>query len=188
MTPEEPAALAGGRRRARGARERRRSSASSPTTDRRLREGHARAAVHGQDLLRARRGARARASDDDVAIVRIEQLYPLRMAELARGARRAYTGRHAECFWVQDEPRNMGAWPFVTPRIGTSCSTAARSSGRCISRPRERQPGDRLAQGARASSSSRSSKKPSHFGSADEARPGAWSPRISSRLRAWPNS
>jgi len=51
----------------------------------------------------------------DVALIRIEQLYPLRedllTATLAplSGARRL--------LWVQEEPRNMGAWSFIAPRL-----------------------------------------------------------------------
>jgi 2-oxoglutarate dehydrogenase E1 component len=44
---------------------------------------------------------------NDVAIVRIEQLYPLPEEEITAIAER-YTG--AELVWVQEEPKNMGAW------------------------------------------------------------------------------
>jgi 2-oxoglutarate dehydrogenase E1 component len=51
---------------------------------------------------------------DDVAIVRVEQLYPwprLRItAEIQRYA-------NAEVVWCQEEPANMGAWTFVLPRF-----------------------------------------------------------------------
>ncbi len=44
----------------------------------------------------------------DVALVRVEQLYPFPAAEIA-----AELGKHpdAEVVWCQEEPRNMGAWP-----------------------------------------------------------------------------
>jgi 2-oxoglutarate dehydrogenase E1 component len=45
---------------------------------------------------------------EDVAIVRIEQLYPLH-EELLREAVEPY-GKGASFTWVQEEPRNMGAW------------------------------------------------------------------------------
>ena len=52
---------------------------------------------------------------DDLAIVRIEQLYPLR-ADLLRDALTGY--RNAKTFaWIQEEPRNMGAWEFIRPHL-----------------------------------------------------------------------
>jgi 2-oxoglutarate dehydrogenase E1 component len=51
---------------------------------------------------------------DDVALVRVEQLYPFPVislgAELARYP-------DAEVVWCQEEPRNMGAWTFVDRRL-----------------------------------------------------------------------
>ncbi len=46
----------------------------------------------------------------DVAIVRVEQLYPLPEAEI-RNIINQY-GK-AELFWVQEEPANMGAWSYL---------------------------------------------------------------------------
>lgn len=48
---------------------------------------------------------------DDVAIVRVEQLYPLHVEKLQKIVR-AYEG-FKDCYWVQDEPSNMGAWDFI---------------------------------------------------------------------------
>ncbi|HET8681102.1 MAG TPA: multifunctional oxoglutarate decarboxylase/oxoglutarate dehydrogenase thiamine pyrophosphate-binding subunit/dihydrolipoyllysine-residue succinyltransferase subunit, partial [Micromonosporaceae bacterium] len=45
------------------------------------------------------------------AIVRLEQLYPLPVAEL-RAALAAYPNAE-ELFWVQEEPANQGAWSFI---------------------------------------------------------------------------
>jgi len=59
------------------------------------------------DLLQGRADRNA----DDVAILRVEQLYPLPVDEL-----RAALGRYpnAEDFaWVQEEPANQGAWSFI---------------------------------------------------------------------------
>jgi 2-oxoglutarate dehydrogenase complex dehydrogenase (E1) component-like enzyme len=59
------------------------------------------------DLL----AARETAGRDDVAVVRIEQYYPFPRRELGQ-----VLGRYpaaAEIAWVQEEPRNMGAWRFV---------------------------------------------------------------------------
>ena len=46
----------------------------------------------------------------DVAIVRLEQLYPLPMTQLEM-IRKKY--EQAEFYWVQEEPVNMGAWQYV---------------------------------------------------------------------------
>ncbi len=48
---------------------------------------------------------------DDVAIVRTEQLYPLPEKQLA--AIFARYNRAEQVRWVQEEPENMGAWPFM---------------------------------------------------------------------------
>jgi len=47
---------------------------------------------------------------DDVAIVRLEQLYPLPAKQLQAIIKRY---PNAEAFWVQEEPSNMGAWQYV---------------------------------------------------------------------------
>ncbi|MDQ0379332.1 multifunctional oxoglutarate decarboxylase/oxoglutarate dehydrogenase thiamine pyrophosphate-binding subunit/dihydrolipoyllysine-residue succinyltransferase subunit [Amycolatopsis thermophila] len=52
---------------------------------------------------------RTKREADDVAIVRIEQYYPLPKKKLLAALER-YTG--AEVVWVQEEPENQGAWPF----------------------------------------------------------------------------
>ena len=51
----------------------------------------------------------------DVAIVRVEQLYPLH-ADALREAVDAH-GPSAEVVWAQEEPRNRGAWTFLEPRL-----------------------------------------------------------------------
>jgi len=52
----------------------------------------------------------------DTAIIRIEQLYPLR-AELLEQALEPYTDP-APVFWIQEEPSNMGAWRYLHERFG----------------------------------------------------------------------
>jgi len=47
----------------------------------------------------------------DIAIVRLEQLYPFPKKQLLSIFKR-YSGAKQWC-WVQEEPRNMGAWSFV---------------------------------------------------------------------------
>jgi 2-oxoglutarate dehydrogenase E1 component len=76
----------------------------------------------------------------EIALVRLEQFYPLPGAELKSVADRY---RNAELYWVQDEPENQGAWPFFvlsTSKLGdrpvgvisrpASASPAAGSSKR----------------------------------------------------------
>lgn len=53
---------------------------------------------------------RAKAQREDLAIVRIEQLYPLR-AESLQPILKKFA--KAEKFWVQEEPKNMGAWRYM---------------------------------------------------------------------------
>jgi 2-oxoglutarate dehydrogenase E1 component len=59
---------------------------------------------------------RARLHDPTVAIVRIEKLYPWWPHLVAASSLEKYPGL-SELFWVQDEPANMGAGQFVTPRL-----------------------------------------------------------------------
>ena len=66
----------------------------------------------------------------DLAIVRLEQLYPL-SAESLREALSPYAG--AENCWVQEEPLNMGAWRFLQMRFPGAFS-------RVISRPESASP------------------------------------------------
>jgi 2-oxoglutarate dehydrogenase E1 component len=60
--------------------------------------------VHELDAEREKRG------DPSTAIIRVEQLYPIPEQEI-REAVAKYPG--AELVWVQDEPRNQGAWPLM---------------------------------------------------------------------------
>ena len=50
-----------------------------------------------------------------VAIVRVEQLYPWPTAEIERVL--ASYPNLAEVLWLQEEPENMGSWPFVHLRM-----------------------------------------------------------------------
>jgi 2-oxoglutarate dehydrogenase E1 component len=60
------------------------------------------------DLVNARSQAE---KDGQVAIVAMERLYPLPVKDLAKQLRRF--DRVEEVRWVQDEPANQGAWPFM---------------------------------------------------------------------------
>ena len=53
---------------------------------------------------------------DDVAVVRVEQLYPLPIEDL-RAALAAYADG-TRAVWVQEEPENMGAWQFLRVHLG----------------------------------------------------------------------
>ncbi len=52
----------------------------------------------------------------DVAIMRIEQLYPLTIEEIFESIDGLKDG--TEILWVQDEPTNMGAWPYIKFNFG----------------------------------------------------------------------
>jgi 2-oxoglutarate dehydrogenase E1 component len=52
---------------------------------------------------------------DGVAIVRIEELYPF-PTEALRAAIQGYRNLR-EVIWLQEEPRNMGAWSYIAPRL-----------------------------------------------------------------------
>jgi 2-oxoglutarate dehydrogenase E1 component len=62
------------------------------------------------DLLAERRDKGV----DDVALVRIEQLYPFPTAGLSKSLA-PYV--NAEIVWCQEEPENMGAWSFLDRKI-----------------------------------------------------------------------
>jgi 2-oxoglutarate dehydrogenase E1 component len=62
------------------------------------------------DLLEARRDS----GNNDVAILRVEQLHPWPRNSLCRQLNRY---PNAEIVWTQEEPANMGAWSFVYPRL-----------------------------------------------------------------------
>lgn len=51
----------------------------------------------------------------DVAIVRLEQLYPLPYAQLDQLLGRYKNAK--QLVWVQEEPKNMGAWPFIVRKF-----------------------------------------------------------------------
>ena len=59
--------------------------------------------------------ARDKAGVKDVAIVRVEQLYPFPKREVQAILARYRQAR--EICWVQEEPRNRGAWQFMEDRL-----------------------------------------------------------------------
>jgi 2-oxoglutarate dehydrogenase E1 component len=65
----------------------------------------------------------------DVAIVRVEQLYPLPRAGLEEALARYAPGTPA--VWVQEEPENMGAWRFIRIHFGEKLLDRFPLSGMC---------------------------------------------------------
>jgi 2-oxoglutarate dehydrogenase E1 component len=59
---------------------------------------------------------RAKAKREDVAILRLEQLYPLYPQTLAQALSPYAEG--IPVIWVQEEPENMGAWRYLRVRFG----------------------------------------------------------------------
>jgi 2-oxoglutarate dehydrogenase E1 component len=58
---------------------------------------------------------RVKSGDEHVAIVRMEQFYPFPEARL-REIFRSYPNA-TQLVWAQEEPKNMGGWTFVEPRL-----------------------------------------------------------------------
>ena len=59
---------------------------------------------------------------DDVAVVRVEELYPWPHAEVSRVL--DLYPNVKDVAWVQEEPKNMGAWSYVAPRLRGSVGNA----------------------------------------------------------------
>ncbi len=85
------------------------------------------------DLVTAREERKA----DNVAIVRMEQLYPFPAPQIKTGLSRY--APNAEIVWVQEEPRNMGAWRFVEENLEPILDPAKRRV-RYIGRPESASP------------------------------------------------
>src|SRR4051794_6873276 len=77
------------------------------------------------DLRTAREKANA-----NLPLIRLEQLYPFPQKMLADAI--AQHPNATEIVWVQDEPRNMGAWPFLHERLA---ALAGKLALRYIGRP-----------------------------------------------------
>ena len=59
--------------------------------------------------------AREKEPSSDVAIIRVEQLYPFPEQSIRAAVARYH--RVEEIAWVQEEPENRGAWTFMEPRL-----------------------------------------------------------------------
>jgi 2-oxoglutarate dehydrogenase E1 component len=79
---------------------------------------------------------RAKAEKNDVALLRLEQLYPLPQDEL-RAVFASYAST-ADIVWVQEEPANQGAWPFMAlhlPELLGPAQTLRRVSRKASASP-----------------------------------------------------
>lgn len=72
----------------------------------------------------------------EVAIIRVEQLYPLPTAELQQQLSRY--APQTPVTWVQEEPENMGAWRFILAQWGLN--VLSQHQLRCVSRPASASP------------------------------------------------
>jgi 2-oxoglutarate dehydrogenase E1 component len=68
---------------------------------------------------------------DDTAIVRVEQLYPLRKDDLLELLSAFPDG--TPVVWVQEEPKNMGAWAYMNRELAGLLAGSFQWS--CVSRP-----------------------------------------------------
>ena len=73
----------------------------------------------------------------DVAICRLEQLYPVPSQQLK--AMLDHYGGAEEIIWVQEEPENMGAWDFIRPHL---IEAAGDRTVRRVARPRSASPAE----------------------------------------------
>lgn len=78
----------------------------------------------------------SRARAEDVAIVRVEMLYPFPADGLKRVL--ASYPKVREVVWVQEEPRNMGAWSFISPQLASLVPSGIEVS--VVSRPERSSP------------------------------------------------
>jgi 2-oxoglutarate decarboxylase len=73
--------------------------------------GVSRALLCSGKLVHELRKERTQRERSDIAILPLEQLYPLPLPEIQGLLKRL--GSPEEIFWVQDEPANQGPWPFM---------------------------------------------------------------------------
>jgi 2-oxoglutarate dehydrogenase E1 component len=76
---------------------------------------------------------------DHIAIARLEQLYPLPLAELTETLK-AYP-KLTELYWVQEEPKNSGAWRYLLePLMGLLAKHAPQAKLTYVGRPESASP------------------------------------------------
>ena len=134
------------------------SSTSSPTR-RSIRSGSSGVLLCSGKIYYDLVAAREERRHDDVAIVRVEQLYPSAQGRAPRGAVGYAEG--TPVVWVQEEPQNMGAWRLHEPRAAAAAPELVPLVG---GQPAALgQPGDRLGHAAHAASRQRLWRKRSGF-------------------------
>ena len=77
------------------------------------------------DLLRFRNENNLR----HAALIRIEQLYPFHW-DMLREIVSRYPRPHKKWVWCQEEPLNMGAWSYISPRLNEAGGARVRYAGR----------------------------------------------------------
>ena len=75
------------------------------------------------DLLQERRDRNI----ENIVLLRVEQLYPFPADLIAKELK---TYPNADVVWCQEEPKNMGAWSFVSPHIDDVMEEAGHKAGR----------------------------------------------------------
>jgi 2-oxoglutarate dehydrogenase E1 component len=83
-------------------------------------------------------GPGAHERGERVAIVRVEELYPWPGDEIGRVLETYPAAR--EIVWAQEEPKNMGAWTFVAPRLRAVVGTEPEV--RYVGRPERASPAE----------------------------------------------
>ena len=81
---------------------------------------------------------RADRKRSDVALIRVEQLYPL--PEQALLERLTVFPTSAPVLWVQEEPENMGAWPYLRHRLQDFLMAYGRPCPIHVTRPESASP------------------------------------------------
>ena len=135
--------------------------------------------IRRSDLLQRqglRRSDRRRAAGEahrDIAICRVEQLYPPPLRDFAPCSRATDL---EEIVWVQEEPENMGAWDFIRPHLQEVAdgrpraprrSSAQRQPRRGLGRAPRSQPAGARRSGLRPPSS----REPRHRDTQRRSRP-----------------
>jgi 2-oxoglutarate dehydrogenase E1 component len=74
------------------------------------------------------REARRNKNKNHIAIIRVEQLYPFPENKIKEIIAKYSNAK--EYYWVQEEPRNQGAWIYVENHLGNICPTKLKYIGR----------------------------------------------------------